>query len=121
MTNARQVLGRWGEERAASYLSEQGYTLLDRNVRTSYGEIDLIVCRDGVTVFVEVKTRSSTTYGLPEEAVTARKQAHLLAAVQAYLQSHPDFEGDWRIDVVAIQRLRPDQPESIVHFVNALS
>lgn len=121
MTASRQAVGRWGEERAARYLSEQGYTLLARNLRTPYGEIDLIACRDGVTVFVEVKTRTSTTFGMPEDAVTPRKQAHLRAAVAFYLQDHPDFEGDWRIDVIAIQRLRRGQPESILHFENALA
>jgi putative endonuclease len=121
MTTSRQALGRWGEERAARYLTDLGYNLLARNLRTPYGEIDLIAWRDGITVFVEVKTRTSTTFGMPEDAVTLRKQAHLRASVEFYLQDHPDFEGDWRIDVIAIQRLRRGQLESILHFENALA
>jgi putative endonuclease len=74
-----------------------------------------------MTVFVEVKTRSSTAYGLPEDSITPRKQAHLLAAAQAYLQAHPELEGDWRIDVIAVQR-QPAHPKPVItHFENAIT
>jgi len=136
MKNRRQKLGEWGEGIAASFLCERGYTILERNARTPYGEIDLIAHQDcthhgvaqaqafvsgSVTVFVEVKTRSSTAYGLPEESVTLRKQAHLLAAAQAYLQAHPELEGDWRIDVIAVQRQSADSQPVITHFENAVT
>lgn len=120
MTGARQALGRWGETQAAEYLGQLGYLVLERNARTAYGEIDLVARQGAVLVFVEVKTRSSTAYGLPEASVTSRKQAHLLAAAQAYLQAHPDLEGDWRVDVIAIQRQHSGQIPDIVHFENAL-
>lgn len=109
-------------------MAGQGYKILARNVRTRYGEIDLIA-RDpgreepedaGTLVFVEVKTRASAAFGLPEEAVTARKQAHLLDAAQAYLLEHPELDGAWRVDVVAIQRSRPGQAPEITHFKDAL-
>lgn len=120
MTGIRQALGRWGEAQAAEYLGRQGYLVLERNVRTAYGEIDLVARQGAVLVFVEVKTRSSTAFGLPEASVTPRKQAHMLAAAQAYLQAHPDLQGDWRVDVVAIQRRRGGQIPEIAHFENAL-
>jgi putative endonuclease len=120
MTNTRQALGRWGEAQAAEYLAQQGYIVLERNVRTTYGEIDLVARQGTVLVFVEVKTRASTAFGLPEASVTPRKQAHMLAAAEAYLQAHPDLQGDWRIDVVAIQRLRSGRNPEIAHFENAL-
>jgi len=130
MANQRQSLGRWGESLAADYLVDLGYVVLERNVRTPYGEIDLVArlfeessistekCL--VTVFVEVKTRSTHTFGHPEESVTARKRAHMIAAAQSYLQDHPDLGGVWRIDVIAIQRLQPDKPPTIHHFENAI-
>lgn len=132
MKTPRQSLGRWGESLAADYLSQRGYKILERNVRTPYGEIDLVaqlVCAspksDGragtVTVFVEVKTRSSRAFGLPEEAVTARKQEHMLAAARAYMQTHPELEGDWRVDVIAIQRSRSGPEPDITHFENAVA
>lgn len=130
----RQSIGRWGEGVAARYLEENGYKILGQNVRTLYGEIDLVavsggspdgielmdqVGSKGEVVFVEVKTRSSSTYGYPEEAVTAPKKVHLLSSAQAYLLDHPELTGAWRIDVIAIRRQRGQSPE-ILHFENAV-
>jgi putative endonuclease len=128
MTASRQALGRWGEGLAADYLARRGYAILERNARTPYGEIDLVArqvedCPGGpveLTVFVEVKTRTSPAFGLPEESVTARKRAHLLAAAQSYLQQHPHLENNWRIDVIAILRPRDNRPPQITHFENAV-
>jgi len=117
----RKSLGNWGEKIAAEYLLEKGYLILERNYRSSYGEIDLIVQIDKVTVFVEVKTRSSNRFGYPEEAVTRAKMEHLSSSAQAYLQTHPEISGDWRIDVIAIARSRGVLPEEIVHFENILT
>jgi len=102
MPHARRKLGDTGEEVAAHFLRARDYVVLSRNYRCSAGEIDL-VCRDGETVvFVEVKTRRGLAFGIPEEAVTARKLARLAAAGQHYLQGQSP-ETDWRIDVVAIK------------------
>lgn len=126
MSQSRQELGRWGEAHAADYLEQQGYTVIARNVRTPYGEIDLIVQQlskvtdhETITVFVEVKTRTSKTFGYPEEAITPRKQLHLVSAAQHYLQEHPDLDKNWRIDVIAIERY-PERSPIINHFENAL-
>ncbi len=112
-----QSIGRWGEQAAADYLCEHGYELVERNVRTPHGEIDLVARKDGITVFVEVKARTGLSYGPPEVAVTARKQAHMLASADYYAQQH---EVDhWQIDVIAVQKT--DGKVEIVHFENALS
>jgi putative endonuclease len=130
MANQRQVLGKWGESLAAEYLVEQGYLILARNVRTRYGEIDLVAQlaeasafspeTSLITVFVEVKTRSTSSFGLPEESVTSQKREHMIAAAQAYLQDHPELGDAWRIDVIAIQRLQTGKQPSIHHFENAV-
>ena len=128
MSGERQVLGKWGENAAAEYLATQGYSILGRNIRTPYGEIDLIARLPGnlpsdrdILIFIEVKTRATPTFGYPEESVNPRKQAHLLSSAQYYMQEHPELEGDWRIDVIAIQRLNPAKPPTITHFENAVS
>ncbi len=136
MKTHNQALGNWGERAAADYLRQRGYTILACNARTPYGEIDLVARQElrqpgtleageggpaCATVFVEVKTRSSTAFGLPEESITRRKKAHLLSAVQAYLQAHPELDGDWRVDVISIQRLRPREAPVITHFENAIT
>jgi putative endonuclease len=130
LSQSRQELGRWGEALAADYLVDQGYTIVARNERTPYGEIDLVANKlsgptaeshesQEVLVFVEVKTRTSQYFGYPEEAVTPRKQMNLISAAQHYLQEHPDLDLDWRIDVIAIERY-PDRAPIIHHFENAL-
>lgn len=121
MSTYRKSLGRWGESQAAAYLAEKGYEILGSNARTAYGEIDLIARQDSITVFVEVKTRSSTSFGLPEESITPRKQAHMLAAAQAYLQDHPELDADWRVDVISVMRKGRGREPEITHFENAIS
>lgn len=113
-----QKIGRWGEERAAEYLQKRGYEIVDKNARTPYGEIDLVARLDGVTVFVEVKTRTSRRFGLPEEAITPRKQAHMLASGEHYAAEHEI--DSWQADVLAIEGT-PGKTPSIEHFENVLT
>jgi len=120
MITSNRSVGLKGERIAAEYLILHGYSILDRNARTPYGEIDLVTRQGIVTVFVEVKTRTSNRFGPPETAITSKKRAHMLAASQAYLQMHPELEGDWRLDVIAIELDRNNQETSVVHFENAV-
>ncbi len=103
MTSGNRRLGDLGEETAAAHISQLGYDVLARNVRTPFGELDVIARQGGLTVFFEVKTRRSRTHGLPEEALTPRKRNHLMASAQYYLQQHALWDSPWRIDVVAIE------------------
>lgn len=121
MKSRTKDLGKWGEKVASEYLAKAGYQVLERNTRTEYGEIDLIVEREGTLVFVEVKTRRSSAYGYPEEAITRSKIDHMIASAEAYLQTIMDFEGDWRIDVVAVEINELDNQPLITHFPNAVS
>ena len=114
-------LGNLGEEAAAGHLVRAGYEIIARNVRTPYGEVDLIANYAGFTVFLEVKTRRSRSHGLPEEAVTSRKQSRLLASAQHYLQERGLLDSPWRIDVVAVEYGRAGNLERIEVFENAVS
>lgn len=118
MSTPRQRFGHWGEQAAASYLESQGYTVVQTNLRTEHGEIDLLASKDGQLIFVEVKARRSTRFGHPEEAVTAAKQAHLIAAAQTYMQSQP-AETEWRIDVISVFQAASGALE-IIHIENAV-
>ena len=115
----RQRMGRWGEDSAACYLEQHGYDVLGRNLRTPGGEIDILACKDGLLVFVEVKARSSHTFAYPEDSVTPRKQAHMLAAAEFYLQEHPESGESWQFDVIAVER-GPDREPVITHFENVI-
>lgn len=97
--------GRWGESEACGYLKRCGYEILDRNFRCRIGELD-IVARQGATLcFVEVKTRSSLCFGLPGEAVNAKKKRHILRAAQYYLVSHCIIDMDIRVDLIELLQL----------------
>jgi len=102
MTQARRRLGQAGEQMAANHLAGLGYEIVERNYRCPAGEIDLVARHTGRWVFVEVRTRRGSRFGTPEESVTARKRAHIIASAQHYLQDHNALEADWRIDAVAI-------------------
>lgn len=120
MAGQKQSLGRWGEARAAEFLEAKGYEIIGRNLRTEYGEIDLLARIGKTLVFVEVKTRSSQAYGYPEEAVSTLKQQHMADAAESYLQSHTEHQGEWRVDVIAITRRVGKDPQ-VLHLENALA
>jgi putative endonuclease len=117
MTKQRQIIGRWGEETAATYLMAHGYKILDRNVRTPYGEIDLVAMLNDGIIFVEVRTRTTAWLGFPEESINPRKQAHMLAAAQYYSQQHS--LDSWQIDAISIEG-KPNSAVKITHFENVL-
>lgn len=117
MSKHRQKIGVWGEGVAAEYLEERGYNVIARNVRTPYGEIDIVVEKDGFTSFVEVKTRTTSSYGPPEISVTPRKLEHMLAAAEHYTQENEIDH--WQIDVIAVEG-KPDKRPEITHFENAI-
>jgi len=120
MSTRRQVVGRWGEDAAAEYLAANGYTVLARNVHSAHGEIDILASKDGLLVFVEVKTRSSHTFAYPEDSVTHRKQAYMLSAAEDYLQAHPESGESWQFDVIAVEGT-PGGKAQIEHFENVIS
>ena len=113
--NHRQKIGQWGEQAALEYLTTRGYQLLDRNARTPYGEIDLVTRLGDVIIFGEVKTRTTRSFGLPEEAVTARKLAHMSASA-AFYASERGIE-HWQLDAIAVEGF-PGQTPHIEHFEN---
>ena len=109
-------IGREGENIATNFLIQKGYEIITRNWRYGPKEID-IVARDGDTmVFVEVKTRSTLAFELPQEAVTKKKMRNLVEAADAYMiQNNIDLEG--RFDIVGVLNGTP--PKVIEHIVGA--
>jgi putative endonuclease len=117
---ARQGLGRTGERLAAEELVRRGYSIIERNFRCRYGEIDLIAEKGDDLVFIEVKTRRGNAYGLPEEAVTPRKQQKIVQVASYYLDLHACSERSWRIDVVAVQLSASGRFEEIRVYQHAV-
>ncbi len=102
MTSARRELGEWGEGRVAAWYEANGYTVVDRNWRCRQGELDLVARRGRVVVFCEVKTRSSTAFGAPVEAVTRTKQARLRVLAARWLENSDVVAREIRFDVASV-------------------
>jgi len=118
VTEERLELGRWGEEQAVRYLRRQGMKILERNLRTPVGEIDIIARQRRELVFVEVKARRGVQFGTPQEAVGPRKQRQILRAAQWFLGEQPGLSGlQPRFDVVAV--LGSPGAAQIEHLRNA--
>jgi putative endonuclease len=112
-----QSVGLWGEEAAAAYLRQCGYEILTRNTRTPYGEIDIVAKQNDITIFVEVKTLTSSKTFFPEQNVTARKREHMIACAEHYAAENNI--NHWQIDVIAIEGKQGLEPK-ITHFENAI-
>jgi putative endonuclease len=120
-TGTRRVTGLKGEEAAARFLARSGYAIVDRNVRTRAGEIDL-VARDGPTlVFVEVKTRRDMEGDPPQAAVNTRKQNRLGKLAQGYLKLKRVRQTPCRFDVVSVIFNDEGGVKAIRHIPNAFS
>ncbi len=105
----QQELGKRGEDAAAADLERTGMTVVDRNWRCKAGEIDLVVIDGHEVVFVEVKTRKTTSTGQPEEAVTPTRQRRYKRLAQAYLQEAGLSEVSARFDVVSLLVVADDR------------
>lgn len=95
-------LGAEGEAVVARHYEQLGYRVLARRWRCERGELDLVVARDGLVAFCEVKTRSSTRHGTPAEAVDHRKQERLRRLALAWLREHGGGYAELRFDVAAV-------------------
>lgn len=111
-------IGAWGEEIAAEHVTQNGYEIIERNFRTPYGEIDIVAKQGDITIFVEVKTRTSNKMGLSEESITPRKQEHMIACAEHYATEHGIDH--WQIDVIAIEG-KPVTTPKITYFENAIN
>ena len=120
MTEARLTLGAWGEEYAAEYLCRQGIKIIERNFRTPVGEIDIIARHKSWLIFIEVKTRRSTAFGTPQEAVGARKQRQIIRTAHWYLQNNKNLKLQPRFDVIAIL-CQSDAAVEVTHIQDAFS
>ncbi|MEZ4905000.1 MAG: YraN family protein [Spirosomataceae bacterium] len=93
--------GKVGEDKAAAYLEEKGYEILTRNYRHRHAEIDIIARKNKILTFVEVKTRTNVSYGMPEEFVDATKRRLIMKAAEQYIFEQ-DWHGDISFDVVSV-------------------
>lgn len=111
-------VGKTGENIAADYLKKAGYAIVVRNYRTRMGEIDIIASKSGYLIFVEVKTRRNTAYGMPSEAVNYHKQNKIIQSAQCYLNMTGQANSPCRFDILEIV-LAEKSGIQYNHIVNA--
>lgn len=112
-------IGLIGEELAANYIKNRGYDVLERNYRTKLGELDIIAINQNVIIFIEVKTRTSSVYGMPSEAVNYKKQRRIRKLSQQYiLYKNLDKSCfNYRFDIIEVKLV--GKKYKIVHIENA--
>lgn len=112
-------LGRFGEEIALQYLLSRGYSFLNRNYHILGGEIDLILKKDDIIVFVEVKLRTYKHFGSGVEAVNYHKQQKILRSIYTFL-NHINHHAVWQIDLIDIYYRPKSRTAFIQHLHNIL-
>ncbi|MFY9178097.1 MAG: YraN family protein [Caldicoprobacterales bacterium] len=114
----RKKLGSWGEQKAREYLESKGFVILEINYRCKLGEADIIAMDGDSLVFIEVKTRTSTTYGFPAESISSRKQKKYIQMASIYSKEKGIRGVSFRFDVVEIQ-VKGQEKWDINHIPNA--
>lgn len=114
--NPRAVLGARGEQIAVDHLAAHGLVVLDRNWRCREGELDVVATDGATVVVVEVKTRTGTGFGRPEEAVTPLKLARMRRVAQRWLAEHRVGWVEVRFDVVAVVVDRRTGAHEVTHL-----
>ena len=102
MSAARQSFGELGERIAERWLRRQGWRLVQRRFRNGHRDIDLVVEREGLVAFVEVKARRGSEFGDPVEAVNWRKQKELSRSARVWIDRHGRSTESYRFDVVGV-------------------
>lgn len=111
-----KIIGEWGERLAGEFLEKRGYTVIEKNIKASYKEVDLICWYGKVLVFVEVKTRTSLSCGDATDMIGSAKIANLKQAAISYLSlKKPRFDAI-RIDFVAIDVDKKTKKAKIRHY-----
>lgn len=111
-------IGNEGEEIAVAYLESKGYTILERNYFFERAEVDIVAYDESCLSFIEVKMRSSTKFGAPEESVTQEKMNNIYRAAEAWIYERKMDGVPVRFDIIAIVQQDNDAPD-ITHYENA--
>lgn len=118
MDKTTRELGNEGEDIAAAYLESKDWLILDRNYFFEKAEVDIVATDRNYIIFIEVKSRSSTYFGRPEEFVTPQKEANIKKAAEAWVYERKMETAVVRFDVISIVQSGNEAPE-ITHFEDA--
>ncbi|MEY4927629.1 MAG: hypothetical protein RI894_2065 [Bacteroidota bacterium] len=115
---AHNDLGKLGEQLAKEYLVQNGYEIVTTTYRYGRAEVDIIAKLGKMLVFIEVKTRSTVTFGFPEDAVTAKKRQFLFDAAAQYMYEN-QYEDEIRFDIISIIIDKNNKISELKHFDDA--
>jgi len=118
-------IGKLGESYAEKFLQTQGYEIINKNFYTRFGEIDLIAINrashSSQLIFIEVKTRTSDVFGLPQESITYKKRTKMLKTALHFINSSTqNLPRIWRMDALAVKLTKNLKLIEIKHFKNIL-
>jgi putative endonuclease len=113
MSTPQLTTGEQGETMAAAYLTAKGYTICARNWRFRHWEVDIIASKGKFLHFIEVKTRNSLRFGMPEESITREKMNHLRNAAEEYQYRYPEWKYV-QFDVIAITLVKEEVKEILL-------
>ena len=117
----RRETGALGEKFARNFLKKKGYRIRETNFRCHEGEIDIIAEKKDYLVFIEVRTKTSSSFGSPEESITYTKKEKLVASALSYMETHRNLPALWRIDFVAVELDKDGRAVRIDLIENAIS
>ncbi|MDD4873494.1 MAG: YraN family protein [Dehalococcoidales bacterium] len=121
MKKSRQDIGKLGETLAARYLKKQGFKIIETNYHCPLGEIDIIAQQKDCLVFIEVRTKTGSGFGSPEESVTRAKKKKMINTAYFYVKEYNCLQYNWRIDFIAVELDQNYKPSRIELFQNAIS
>ena len=110
----KRRLGFWGESRAVKFLKKSGYTVLHRNFKCPFGEVDIIAQKDDTLCFIEAKTRSSDYFGEPNQAVNRTRQSRYINSARYYFTDR-EIDCTVRFDIIEVTK------EGVNHIENAFT
>ena len=118
MQTSKQLIGKLGEQHAKEFLEQNDYRVLEQNFRVGRSEVDLICEKNGDLYFIEVKTRSSTDFGLPETFVSEAQCLKIQEAADVYLDAYRKLPGI-QFDIIAVQINEKKELVDLRHFEDA--
>ncbi|KKQ62221.1 MAG: TIGR00252 family protein [Parcubacteria group bacterium GW2011_GWE2_38_18] len=114
--NHNKAIGAFGEKIAKDFLLKRGYEIISNNIKASFKEIDLIVKKENILVFVEVKTRASVFLGTAAEMMSTRKLNNIKIGASLYLNNQKNNYQDLRFDFIAVDIDKGQKTAKIKHF-----
>ncbi len=115
----KKLLGKKGEDEAERYLRERNYLIIAKNYRKKFGEIDIIAKKEDTLIFVEVRSKSESSLGMPEESIDRKKKRKVRQNARAYA-SFNNYFGACQIDIISLVFRKSGDVKKIRHYKNIL-